>query len=114
MDARFRAGDRVLVLDLGKSGHLRTPFYVRGKVGEIVELCGYYLNPEELAVGNTAGPAVPLYRVGFQQASLWPEYAGSRLDTLYIEIYDHWLAHAPAAASSGDHAVSRSEAEVIS
>jgi nitrile hydratase subunit beta len=98
MEARFRAGDRVLVLDLGKTGHLRTPFYVRGKTGEIVEVCGCYLNPEDLAVGHTAGPAVPLYRVGFLQTRLWPEYAGSRLDTLFIEVYDHWLALAPAEA----------------
>jgi nitrile hydratase subunit beta len=114
MEARFRAGDRVRVLDLGKTGHLRTPFYVRGKIGDIVELCGYYLNPEDLAVGNTAGPAVPLYRVGFRQARLWSEYAGSSLDTLYIEIYDHWLAYAPPDAGSGDHTVPRAEAEVIS
>jgi nitrile hydratase subunit beta len=114
MEARFRAGDRVRVLDLGKTGHLRTPFYVRGKIGEIVELCGHYLNPEDLAVGNAAGPAVPLYRISFRQASLWPDYAGSHLDTLYIEIYDHWLAYAPAEASSGDHAASRPKAEIIS
>jgi nitrile hydratase len=114
MEARFRAGDKVRVLDLGKTGHLRTPFYVRGKIGEIVELCGHYLNPEDLAVGNTAGPVVPLYRISFRQASLWPDYAGSHLDTLYIEIYDHWLAYAPAEASSGDHAASRPKAEIIS
>jgi hypothetical protein len=35
MQPRFRTGDRVLVLDLGKAGHQRTPFYVRGKTGEI-------------------------------------------------------------------------------
>jgi nitrile hydratase subunit beta len=114
MEARFRAGDTVRVLDLGKTGHLRTPFYVRAKIGEIVELCGYYLNPEELAVGNTAGPAVPLYRVGFRQARLWQDYGGSPLDTLYIEIYDHWLAYAPADAGSDDHSVPRAEAEIIS
>jgi hypothetical protein len=112
MDARFRPGDRVLILDLGKSGHIRTPFYIRGKTGAIVELCGCYLNPEELSVGNTAGPAVPLYRVGFRQTALWPDYAGSPADTLYIEVYDHWLDHAPPGA--GHHAVPRAEEETIS
>jgi hypothetical protein len=100
MQPRFRTGDRVLVLDLGKAGHQRTPFYVRGKTGEIFELCGCYLNPEDLAVGQTAGPAVPLYRVRFRQTRLWPDYAGSPLDTLCIEIYDHWLAHASPAAGA--------------
>jgi len=98
MQARFRPGDRVLVLELNKTGHQRTPFYVRGKIGEIVELCGCFLNPEDLAVGKTAGPAVPLYRVGFRQSGLWADYVGPPADTLYIEIYDHWLAPAPNPA----------------
>ncbi|MGP0093034.1 MAG: SH3-like domain-containing protein [Xanthobacteraceae bacterium] len=114
MEARFRAGDTVLVLDLVKTGHLRTPFYIRGKVGTIVELCGCYLNPEDLAVGNTAGPVVALYRVGFPQTRLWAQYSGSSLDTLYIEIYDHWLAGAPAEAGVDDHADPRAEAGSIS
>jgi nitrile hydratase beta subunit-like protein len=94
MQARFRAGDRVRVLHLGKTGHIRTPFYVRGKTGEIGEACGCFLNPEDLSVGNTAGPAVPLYRVRFRQSELWPDYRGSDRDVLSIEIYDHWLANA--------------------
>ena len=90
--ARFGVGDAVVVLDLGKSGHVRTPFYIRGKVGRIVQLCGCYLNPEDLAVGRTAGPVVALYRVAFRQIELWPDYAGPADDLLLIEIYDHWLA----------------------
>jgi len=35
MTVRFRVGDTVKVSDLGKAGHIRTPFYVRGKVGEV-------------------------------------------------------------------------------
>jgi len=92
MKARFQAGDRVRVLHLGKTGHIRTPFYVRGRTGTVTELCGYFLNPEELAVGNTAGPVVPLYRVSFPQTELWPDYQGPAHDALSIEIYDHWLA----------------------
>ena len=94
MRARFQAGNRVSVLHLGKTGHIRTPFYVRGKVGTVTELCGYFLNPEDLSVGNTAGPAVPLYRVSFRQADLWDYYRGSSRDLLSIEIYDHWLSAA--------------------
>lgn len=92
MQARFQKGDLVRVLNLNKSGHIRTPHYVRDKPGEIVELCGFYLNPEDLSVGNTGGPAMPLYRVLFRQKDLWPDYRGSPADTLCIEIYDHWLA----------------------
>ena len=96
MQARFQKSDPVVVLELNKSGHIRTPYYVRGKVGEVVELCGCYLNPEDLSIGHTGGPAIPLYRVRFRQADLWPGYRGASSDTLYIEIYDHWLSpHTP-------------------
>jgi len=107
MQARFHDGDRVQVLDLRKAGHVRTPSYVRGKTGEILELCGWYLNPEELSIGHTGGPVVPLYRVRFHQVDLWPDYAGASRDTLCIEIYDHWLAKAaprPGAAAAVEEA----------
>lgn len=91
MRRRFAIGHQVRVLDLGKRGHVRTPSYIRNKVGTVVQICGIFLNPEDLAVGNTSGPAVPLYRVAFRQASVWPDYCGAPRDTLCIEIYDHWL-----------------------
>jgi nitrile hydratase len=90
--SRFAVGDPVAVLDLGKAGHVRIPFYVRHRVGKVVQFCGRYLNPEDLAVGNVAGPVIALYRVAFRQTDLWPDYAGPATDQLVIEIYDHWLA----------------------
>lgn len=100
MRARFKVGDRVRVLELNKAGHIRTPFYVRHKTGAVVQDCGVFLNPEDLAVGNTAGPVVPLYRVAFAQTDLWPDYQGPAHDTLCIEIYDHWLEAAEAKSSA--------------
>ena len=94
MQARFCVGNQVRVLHLGKTGHIRTPFYVRGKVGTVTQMCGYFLNPEHLAIGITSGPVVPLYRVTFRQTDLWDDYNGPDIDTLCIEIYDHWLAAA--------------------
>lgn len=94
--ARFAPGDAVRVLSLGKPGHVRTPHYILHKRGEVVQFCGFFLNPEDLSVGRTAGPVVPLYRVRFSMADLWPEYRRHPQDALMIEIYDHWLA--PAAA----------------
>lgn len=88
---RFRDGDRVQVIHLGKKGHVRIPFYVRGKSGEVLHYCGSYLNPEELAIGSTSGPAVDLYRVKFAQSDLWPDDKPPENDLLVIEIYDHWL-----------------------
>ena len=91
-DRQFHPGDRVEVRHLGKPGHVRIPFYVRGKRGEIVNFCGRYLNPEDLAVGNTSGPAIDLYRVKFAQRDLWLDKEIPEHDYLVIEIYDHWLS----------------------
>lgn len=88
---RFKLNDRVTVLDLNKAGHVRIPAYVRGKTGQVIQYCGRYLNPENLAVGNTAGPAIDLYRVSFDQHDLWPPEDNLAGDLLVIEIYDHWL-----------------------
>jgi len=89
--ARFDIGDQVSVLELEKLDHVRTPYYIRGKTGKVVEFCGYFLNPENLAVGLTNGPVCPLYRIRFVLKDLWPEYARADNDELFIEVYDHWL-----------------------
>ena len=91
-EPRFAAGDRVRILDLGKPGHVRTPTYVRGRVGKIERFCGLFENPEERAYGREGRARIPLYRVHFEQRDLWPGYAGAAHDTLEIEIYQHWLA----------------------
>jgi len=95
--ARFAPGDRVTVLELGKAGHIRTPHYVRHHSGEVVQFCGHFLNPEDLSVGCTGGPVIPLYRVQFRMDDLWPGYDRHPGDVLVIEIYDHWLAPAATA-----------------
>ena len=92
MKFRFAAGDWVRVLDLGKSGHIRTPFYIRGCTGTVLHRCGAFLNPEDLSIGIVAGPVIPLYRVSFLMTEIWPDYSGNAKDALYIEVYDHWLA----------------------
>jgi len=89
---RFTPGDWVEVLDLGKSGHVRIPVYIRGKQGKVIQYCGKYLNPETLSIGLTSGPAVDLYRIEFSMDSLWDAPDHPVQDRLVIEIYDHWLA----------------------
>lgn len=88
---RFQPGDTVRVLDLGKPGHVRIPFFVRHKTGVVERHCGAYANPEELGYGLLGLPPVDLYRVHFQQEHIWPDYTGPAQDTLEIEVYDHWL-----------------------
>ncbi len=97
--ARFRVGDLVEVVDLAKPGHVRIPYYIRSKSGRVVQHCGVYLNPEDLAVGHSGGPAVHLYRVEFDQRSLWPNDGHRPGDKLVIEIYEHWL-RSPGSASA--------------
>ena len=96
MTARFAPGDRVFVQRAYPPGHLRTPYYIRGKSGVIERICGSFANPEELALGRDGLPTRPLYRVRFPQTEVWPDYAGPSQDTVDIEIFEHWLAPADA------------------
>lgn len=87
----YAPGARVRILDLKKAGHVRTPIYVREKVGTIDYFCGDFENPEERAYGRVGVGRIPLYRVRLMQHDLWPDYEGSDKDTLVLEIYHHWL-----------------------
>lgn len=58
--ARFSPGDRVQGVELDKAGHIRIPFYVRHKTGDVIQLCDHFLNPEDLSIGHTSGPVIPL------------------------------------------------------
>jgi nitrile hydratase len=89
--SKFKPGDRVRVLKSYPPGHIRTPYYIRGCVGEIERLCGTFPNPEELALMRSGLPARPLYRVRFLQREVWPGYAGSPRDVVEVEIFQHWL-----------------------
>ena len=91
MTPRFQPGDRVRVDDREQPGHVRTPHYVRGKIGVIERIVGAFPNPEQLAYGLNGLPYKVLYRVNFQQRALWDDYDGTDDDTLEIEIYEHWL-----------------------
>jgi hypothetical protein len=91
LEPRFAPGARVRVRRADPPGHLRTPWYVRGRSGAVERLCGAFANPEELAYNRSGLPAQPLYRVRFHQRELWPDYAGAAKDTVEVEIYQHWL-----------------------
>lgn len=90
-DPRFSPGDTVAVRALYPLGHVRTPYYIRGKRGVIERRCGVYGNPEELAYARPGLPKQPLYRVRFLQRDVWPGYRGGAEDTVDVEIYQHWL-----------------------
>jgi hypothetical protein len=88
---RYNPGDRVRVREAFPPGHVRTPYFVRGRHGVVQELAGAYPNPEELAYGRDGKPDIPLYRVSFMQNDVWGGYDGPPADTIVIDIYEHWL-----------------------
>jgi hypothetical protein len=87
--ARFKPGDRVKVKFEDRPGHIRTPWYIRGKTGWIERIHGEFLNPESLAFGRGGLPKKTLYLVAFNQSDLWDK--GNNADKLLVDIYEHWL-----------------------
>ena len=90
--------ERVRVRAITPPGHVRAPWYLRGKTGVIERPLGEFHNPEQLAYGLPAAKK-RLYRVRFSMAEIWGETAENVTDTLDAEIYEHWLepenTHAP-------------------
>lgn len=89
-------GMRVRVRDGDPPGHIRTPFYLRGKIGVIEAQHGIFRNPEKLAFGKPGLPKKALYLVRFRQVEVWPDYTGPPSDSLTADIYEHWLQLAEA------------------
>jgi nitrile hydratase subunit beta len=87
---RYKPGDRVHVRFEDRPGHLRTPWYVRGKTGRVERVHGDFLNPESLAFGGDGLPKKTLYLVAFDQQEVWGKSARSK-DKVLVDIYEHWL-----------------------
>ena len=91
MEARFKAGDTVSIRVDYPEGHFRTPGYIQGKTGTVVDVHGAFRNPESLANGGDGLPRQYLYLVRFDQAHIWGNYDASSQDKLLMDIYEHWL-----------------------
>ena len=88
----FQVGDRVTIDVRFPIGHYRVPIYVRGKsatVTKIIERAA--VNNEEEAFGRNAGSKLHYYRLAILMSDLWPDYRGSRSDSLNIEVFETWL-----------------------
>jgi nitrile hydratase len=88
---RFAPGDKVRVADRSAVGHCRTPWYLRGKRGEITSIHGTFRDPERLAYHQPGLPAQVLYKVRFKQREIWGRYDGPTTDQLEADIFEHWL-----------------------
>ncbi len=91
MSPRFGLGAPVRIRLAYPPGHVRTPYYLRGKTGEVIRSLGNSPNPEELAYGRDGEPALPLYWVKFMQTELWGDYTGEAKDTAVVEVLENWL-----------------------
>lgn len=87
---KFQPGDRVRVRFEDRPGHLRTPWYIRGKSGRVERVYGDFLNPESLAFGGDGLPKRTLYLVAFDQAAVFGA-AQAPKDKVLVDIYEHWL-----------------------
>ncbi len=87
---KFKPGDRVRVRMEDRPGHIRTPWYIRGKTGWIEQVHGKFLNPESLAHGGDGLPKRLLYLVAFNQKDIWTTVQAPK-DKVLVDIYEHWL-----------------------
>lgn len=77
--------------------HIRTPHYLRGRVGVVERELGRFPNPEDLAFARPA-PERALYHVLFPQPPLFAE--GEAGDDVLVEVFEHWLEPADAPEAS--------------
>ena len=73
--------------ELDGPAHVRTPHYLRGRVGTVLRWLGAFPNPGDVAF-NRPAPILPLYHVQFSFAEVWGD---PEPDTLLVEIYGSWL-----------------------
>ncbi|MEM7058459.1 MAG: SH3-like domain-containing protein [Pseudomonadota bacterium] len=87
---KFQPGQTVRTRPGAAPGHIRTPWYLRGKTGMVERICGAFGNPEALAYGLGTGD-LPLYRVRFTMVEVWGDGVENPQDTIDAEIFEHWL-----------------------
>ena len=86
-----RVGELVRVASRAHEGHHRTPCYLKGKSGTVERVQGEFANPETRAYGADGLPKQPLYLVGCDQSEIWPGYGGRPGDSIYADVYEHWI-----------------------
>ena len=79
----FKIGDRVAVKEENPSGNPRTPKYVRGKVGVVVETHGVVEN-----LRDHRGLYPPLYTVAFDVKEV---FGTESADKLRVDLHEDWL-----------------------
>jgi nitrile hydratase subunit beta len=86
---RFAPGTRVRAAAPDPDGHTRLPRYVRGHVGEVVEVRATWQLPDQAVRGVSW--TEPVYAVRFPAAELW----GSGSHSVILDIWESYLEEAP-------------------
>ncbi len=79
----FKVGDRVAVKRENPAGNPRTPKYIRGKTGVVVDVHG--------VIGNLRDHRdlyPPLYTVAFEVKDV---FGGAAPDKLRVDLHEDWL-----------------------
>lgn len=87
-EPRFAPGTPVRVADRPVRGHCRTPFYLRGHRGVVLEYAGRFHDPARLAQHRPGLPKLFLYRIRFPH--LAPDGRPTQ-DEIEADIYEDWL-----------------------
>jgi len=88
----FAPGDTVRIGNRSPIGHYRVPTYVRGKIGTVEAVIEPIAVDNELeGYGRNAGAKRHYYRVAIPMTQIWPDYTGSAMDGLRIEVFETWL-----------------------
>jgi nitrile hydratase subunit beta len=83
--ARFAPGARVRALPADRDGHTRVPRYVRGHVGEVLEVRATWALPDDAVRGLSRRE--PVYAVRFGAAELW----GSGSHSVILDMWESYL-----------------------
>jgi nitrile hydratase len=86
---RFAVGDRVRARAVDPAHHTRVPRYVRGQVGEVVEVQGVWPLADDLARGRAEPRVEPVYTVRFNARDLWDD--GAARHWVNVELWQSYL-----------------------
>ncbi len=88
-DPRFSAGDRVRVLTINPSGHVRAPKFCRGHQGIVLHRAPKFGFPDTAAHGGERRKE-HTYHVEFAAQDLWPG-EGEANDFVVVDLWDSYL-----------------------
>ena len=91
MTPLFSVGEQVSVRRGNPPGHVRTPYYIRGKSGVVVGVSPAYPFPDAHAHGVKAEDE-PTYDVRFNAEELWPHSADPAF--VHVGVFQSYLERA--------------------